>query len=211
MVITEVELITDPEERKKLRDRLSAEYKRLTGLPLTTIEGTVNKRQKLSQYKAVAKKHLLDISSEYFQIGKEILIGESRKAALVKCRHMVFYFLHQVKMPKEQIAQLVGKDHSTIIHAISTVKGYVTVDKEYKEEYEKYKNYCIKELEKNFKKQNSLSKEQKDAILYSIKKGGITYKELAEIYGVSTGTISGIKNNKNKVKGRYKKTNNAKR
>lgn len=194
MVITEIEqeLITDPEERKKLRDKLAAEYTRLTGFYLTMIEQVSNKRNRLSHYRTVAKRYLLDVSSEYFQVRKEDIIGQSRKANLVKCRHMISYLLFQVKLPKEHIGKILDKDHSTIIHGIDTVKGYLAVDEEYKEQYEKYKNYCIKELDKKIVTPKKLTPEQTDAVLYSIKKGGITYRELAQIYEVSIAAISAI-------------------
>lgn len=192
MVITEQPLITDPEERKKLRDRLCAEYKRLTGVAVAQLIEKKIRRNSIKDYSGLGKKHLLDISCEYLKLKKEDVLGPSRKVELVKCRQMIGYLLTEMGITREDVYPILGyKDHSTVVHGVTAVKGYLKVDKEYRQEYKQYKEYCLGEMDKR-KKVNPppLDPEQIAAIQYSIKKGGITRKELAEIYGVAPGTIS---------------------
>lgn len=199
MVITEVTpvLITDPKKRKELRDQMCAEYKRLTGVEVKIMEIV----RPMPQYIPSARKYLISISCKYLQVDEKEVLGKSRKMHLVKCRQMAVYLLYKMRVKVEEIKRIMNYvDHASISHAVETVKGYLKVDKNYKEEYDKYKTHCLAELENyigtNHPNKRILDKEQVKAIMYSIQKGGISHKELADIYQVSTTTISNIRNGK---------------
>lgn len=204
-------VITDPKERKALRDRMIAEYKELTGIDIAFIEKKGRKRG-IKAYKPTAIKHLLEISCDYLKLKVSDVVSQSRKAELVRCRQMIAYLLSEMGTTRESTYPILGhKDGSTVNHSIETMKGYLKVDKIVKEEYAKYKEHCLQELDKR-KKVNppSLSPEQIAAIRLSVKKGGIMKKELAEIYGVAKSTIVKYTNEKrNGNKKRSKTTTNS--
>ena len=186
-----MKLITDPKEKKKLVQQYKEEYKRLTGKDLMCSE--VPRKRGIGKYRKVARKYIVDISAEYFEINKEELIGESKKGNLPKARQYIAYLLNETKETYSETARILQyKDHSTVIHNIKVLKDELSVNKYAAEEYKKYKEYILTELEKRFIKKNQLTKEQIDAVLYSVKKGGITRQELADIYQVSRNTINQI-------------------
>jgi hypothetical protein len=184
-------LITDEQEKKKLRDGYVAEYKRLTGNTLICAEKIFSRS--VSGYSWLAKKHLLDITSEYMSMDKTWITSSSRKPEIVKVRQMIIYLLTEMKIIREEIYPIVGyADGSTVTHSVQKIKDLLSVDKTFKQEYIAYKEYCLHELTKLIKPSKILTKEQKDAIILSLKKGGITQKELGEIYEVSRSRIQAI-------------------
>lgn len=185
------DIITDPEQKKKLRDGYIAEYKRLTGNTLICAEKIFSRS--VSGYSWLAKKHLLDITCDYMQLSKAVITGNSRKPELVKVRQMIVYLLTEMKITREKIYPILGyTEGSTVTHSVHKIKDQLSVDKTFKQEYIAYKEHCLRELTKLIKPSKILTKEQKDAIILSLKKGGITQKELGEIYEVSRSRIQAI-------------------
>jgi len=181
-------LITDEQEKKKLRDGYVAEYKRLTGNTLICAEKIFSRS--ISGYSWLAKKHLVDITSEYMNMDKTWITSSSRKPEIVKVRQMIIYLLTEMKIKREEIYPIVGyTDGSTVTHSVQKIKDLLSVDKTFKEEYLAYKKHCVEQLKPLIRPINKLTKEQEVAIISSIKKGGITQKELAEIYGVHRNVI----------------------
>jgi len=191
------DIITEPEQKKKLRDGYIAEYKRLTGARLFCVETT---GMSVQNYGPTAKKHLLDITCDYMQLSKELVTSSSRKPELVKVRQMIAYLLTQMKITREDIYPILGyTEGSTVTHTVQRIKDLLSVDKTFKEEYLAYKKHCLEQLKPLVRPLNKLTEEQQKAIIDSLKKGGITQAELADIYQVHENTIGNIVS-KNKKK-----------
>jgi hypothetical protein len=189
-------LITDEQEKKRLRDGYAAEYKRLTGETLACLVRTLS----LQNYGPTAKRHLLDITSAYMNMDKTWITSSSRKPELVKIRQMIVYLLTEMKIIREEIYPIVGyAEGSTVTHSVQKIKDLLSIDKTFKEEYLAYKKHCVEQLKLLIRPINKLTQEQEIAIISSLKKGGITQKELAEIYGVHRNVIVNLVS-KNKKK-----------
>lgn len=184
------------EGRKEIRQGYITEYKELTGKDLVCIEN----KNSLGHYKGVARVNLLKVVSDYSGITTEILLSETRKREVVKVRQMMCYLLIQMKITFSEVGKIFNQHHTNVISTSNTVKGMISVDKEYKLEYNQFKKHCVTELKKLVAPKYKLDEHQRKAIKDSLKNGGITRQELAEIYDVHVTTINRIKNNKNKRK-----------
>lgn len=181
-------LITDKEEKKKLRDHYRQEYLRLTGKELSCSERIFSR----TLYKPKARKHLVDITCSYFKIEKEELLKKTRKREIVKVKQFMTFFCLNIKMTWNEIVRVVGlADHSIVAYSLKAMKSQIEVDKEFAKEYKDYEIYCDKVLKSLMppKREKLLDKHQEKAIVDSYFKGGITQQELAEIYGVGRTVI----------------------
>ena len=191
-------LITDKEEKKKLRDHYRQEYLRLTGKELSCSERIFSR----TLYKPKARKYLVDVSCIYFKIEKGELLKKTRKREIVKIKQFMTFFCLNIKMTWNEIVKVVGlADRNIITYYLKTMKNQIEVDKEFEKEYKNYETYCDAIL-KNLmfpKREKLLDKHQEKAIVDSYRKRGITQKELAEIYGVGRTVIGNlVKNTKSK-------------
>lgn len=74
----------------------------------------------------VAKKtpeEIFDTVSKYYQIGKRVLLGESRARPVARPRQILMYLLRtELQMPFEEVGRLIGgRDHSTVMHAVDKI------------------------------------------------------------------------------------------
>lgn len=172
-------------ERKALRTKYIAEYLELTGENLLCIE----KKRGLSYYKNSAKRNIVKLTAEFFNIPHDRLVGGFKTVEDVKARQFISYLLDEMKVTKVETSKVLNQNHASVINAINRVKGYISVDEDYQKEYNDYKEHCLKHLKPLPKSCTKLTPEQVKAIQYSLNKGGITQKELAEIYNVGERTI----------------------
>jgi chromosomal replication initiator protein len=72
--------------------------------------------------------------AEYFQIPQEKLKEQTRKREYVQARQIAMYFCKEFTKSSLKTIGLHfgGRDHSTVIHALSTVNDLVCTDKEFK-------------------------------------------------------------------------------
>lgn len=74
----------------------------------------------------ITTEQILDIISDYFKISVDDIKGLYRKRSLVIARHFAFYFLRELtEATFLEIASLMHRDHSTIIHGIKASMIYV--------------------------------------------------------------------------------------
>lgn len=84
---------------------------------------------------------VVDAVSKYFQIGKRLLLGESRARPIARPRQILMYLLrtHQ-GLPLEEVGNVVGgRDHTTVMHAVEKITGLATTDVQIREDILKIK------------------------------------------------------------------------
>ncbi|MCS7073448.1 MAG: chromosomal replication initiator protein DnaA, partial [Bacteroidia bacterium] len=72
--------------------------------------------------------------SSYYKVSLELLKDKTRKREIVQARQIAMYFAkNMTKASLKTIgAYFGGRDHSTVIHAITTVEDLSSIDKEYR-------------------------------------------------------------------------------
>ena len=65
----------------------------------------------------------IDAVCKYYQIGKRLILGDSRVRQIARPRQMLMYLLRtQLGIPYEEVGRLVGdRDHSTVMHAVDKI------------------------------------------------------------------------------------------
>jgi len=66
---------------------------------------------------------VVDFVSRYYQIGKRILLGDSRARPIARPRQMLMYILRtELGIPLTEVGRLVGgRDHTTVMHAVEKI------------------------------------------------------------------------------------------
>ena len=84
---------------------------------------------------------VIDAVSKYFQIGKRLLLGESRARPIARPRQVLMYILRtHLGIPLEEIGRVVGgRDHTTVMHAVEKITGLATIDVQIREDILKIK------------------------------------------------------------------------
>lgn len=85
---------------------------------------------------------VIDAVSKYFQIGKRLLLGDSRARPIARPRQVLMYLLRtHLGLPLEEIGKLVGgRDHTTVMHAVEKVTQLATNDVQIREDILKIKS-----------------------------------------------------------------------
>lgn len=84
---------------------------------------------------------VIDAVSKYFQIGKRLLLGESRARPIARPRQILMYLLRtHLGVPLEEIGRVVGgRDHTTVMHAVEKISELATTDVQIREDILKIK------------------------------------------------------------------------
>ena len=84
---------------------------------------------------------VVDVVSKYFQVGKRILLGESRARPIARPRQILMYLLRtHLGIPLEEIGRVVGgRDHTTVMHAVEKISELATADVQIREDILKIK------------------------------------------------------------------------
>ena len=84
---------------------------------------------------------VVDIVSKYFQVGKRLLLGQSRARPIARPRQILMYLLRtHLGIPLEEIGRVVGgRDHTTVMHAVEKVTDLATNDVQIREDILKIK------------------------------------------------------------------------
>ena len=78
------------------------------------------------------------MASHYFQLPKEMIIGPSRLRTYVSVRHIIMYYLYNNRHKLMDIGKHFSKDHSSVIHARTSVESRFFCDANEKVDYEKF-------------------------------------------------------------------------
>lgn len=80
----------------------------------------------------ISPEFIIEKSSEFFKVDKAKLLSKARNRRLVEYRYMIAHILYNnpySRLTLYEIAEYLGKrDHSTIIHGLSTIKNLCEVD-----------------------------------------------------------------------------------
>lgn len=84
---------------------------------------------------------MVDIVSKYFQVGKRLLLGQSRARPIARPRQILMYLLRtHLGIPLEEIGRVVGgRDHTTVMHAVEKITDLATNDVQIREDILKIK------------------------------------------------------------------------
>lgn len=96
------------------------------------VAGAVNKSSPEDVVQAVSK---------YFQVGKRLLLSETRARPIVRPRQILMYLLRtHLGIPLEEVGRLVGgRDHTTVMHAVDKITKLATNDVQIREDILKIK------------------------------------------------------------------------
>ena len=84
---------------------------------------------------------VIEAVSKYYQIGKRLLLGESRARPIARPRQVLMYLLRtHLGIPLEEIGRIVGgRDHTTVMHAVEKISNLATNDVQIREDVLKIK------------------------------------------------------------------------
>lgn len=113
--------------------------------PITTemIEGMLSRSEDTAG-KAIRStpEQTIDVVCKYYQIGKRMILGDTRARQIARPRQMLMYLLRtQLGIPYEGVGRLVGnRDHSTVMHAVNKITQLATTDVHIREDMLKIKS-----------------------------------------------------------------------
>lgn len=114
-------------------------------LPITTelIERTLGRREETNgKTTRSTPDQAIEAVCKYYQIGKRLILGDTRARQIARPRQMLMYLLRtQLGIPLEEVGRLVGnRDHSTVMHAVNKITQLATTDVHIREDMLKIKN-----------------------------------------------------------------------
>jgi chromosomal replication initiator protein len=79
--------------------------------------------------------------SKYYQVGKRLLLGDSRARPIARPRQILMYLLRtHLGIPLEEVGRVVGgRDHTTVMHAVEKITELATIDVQIREDILKIK------------------------------------------------------------------------
>jgi Bacterial dnaA protein helix-turn-helix len=186
------------EDRKQLREFLCKEYKLKTGIGLRCIEQTGIRP---SRAKVACRMNIVRIASEYTEVPVDQIMSRSRKRDLVDIRRMIIAVMRIHKIIYEEIAMVIGgHDHSNIVTALQVHKDYCRSDKEYRERYREFLDYCKQEILRVHQENKPvrITPEMIQEIQQWYATDTPEMSRMAQVYNIHPDTVSKI------VNGRYK-------
>jgi chromosomal replication initiator protein len=82
-----------------------------------------------------------EVVSKYYQVGKRLLLGDSRARPIARPRQVLMYLLRtHLGIPLEEVGRVVGgRDHTTVMHAVQKITELATMDVQIREDILKIK------------------------------------------------------------------------
>lgn len=79
--------------------------------------------------------------SKHFSIGKRVLLGLSRSRSVARPRQILMYLLRtQLGLPLQEVGRLVGRDHTTVMHAVDKITRLASSDVQVRQDIRGIKN-----------------------------------------------------------------------
>jgi len=77
-----------------------------------------------------------EVVSKYYQVGKRLLLGESRARPIARPRQVLMYLLRtHLGIPLEEVGRVVGgRDHTTVMHAVEKITDLAMRDVQIRED-----------------------------------------------------------------------------
>lgn len=78
----------------------------------------------------------IEAVAKYYQVGKRLLLGESRARPIARPRQVLMYLLRtHLGIPLEEVGKVVGgRDHTTVMHAVEKITELATQDVQIRED-----------------------------------------------------------------------------
>lgn len=94
-----------------------------------------------SNLKRSTPDEVTEVVSKYYQVGKRLLLGESRARPIARPRQVLMYLLRtHLGVSLEEVGRVVGgRDHTTVMHAVEKVTQLATNDVQIREDILKIK------------------------------------------------------------------------
>ncbi len=116
--------IETPRKIEGLLTRLVSEV-RLRGKEITpeTIEALLGKEGEENGKPIKSNPNdVISAVSKYYSLGKHSLLGTSRSRPVARPRQLLMYLLRiYLGLPLQEVGRLVGRDHTTVMHAVNTI------------------------------------------------------------------------------------------
>lgn len=76
---------------------------------------------------------IINVVCRHYKVNKSIVLSSTRRMPFVKYRQLILYLCRKyTKLDLKTIGEQVGNvDHSTVIHSIKTIKGYLEHDSDF--------------------------------------------------------------------------------
>ena len=88
---------------------------------------------------------VLDYCANINGITRSMMMSKSQERPCINARQMAFYVLrYELKYSLKKIARLFGKDHSTVISGINTLKDHIDTEADTKEMVSQAVDFTIK-------------------------------------------------------------------
>ncbi len=97
--------------------------------------------ESLTKKERITPGETVDKISKYYQIGKRLLLGDSRARPIARPRQVLMYILRtHLGIPLEQVGSIVGgRDHTTVMHAVEKITELASSDVQIREDILKIK------------------------------------------------------------------------
>ena len=84
---------------------------------------------------------VLEAVSKYYQIGKRLILSDTRARPIARPRQVLMYLLRtEYKVPLEEVGRLTGgRDHTTVMHAVEKITQLASTDVNIREDISKIK------------------------------------------------------------------------
>lgn len=84
---------------------------------------------------------VIDAVCKYYQIGKRVLLGDSRARPIARPRQVLMYLLRtDLGIPLDEVGRIVGgRDHTTVMHAVEKITQLAMTDVNIREDMSKIK------------------------------------------------------------------------
>jgi len=94
-----------------------------------------------SNLKRSTPDEVTEVVSKYYQVGKRLLLGDSRARPIARPRQILMYLLRtHLGVPLEEVGRVVGgRDHTTVMHAVEKITQLATIDVQIREDILKIK------------------------------------------------------------------------
>lgn len=84
---------------------------------------------------------IINAIAKYFSLGKRSLLGDSRARPIARPRQILMYFLRtQIGLPLDEVGRIVGRDHTTVMHAVDKITQMASTDVQIREDLLGIKN-----------------------------------------------------------------------
>jgi chromosomal replication initiator protein len=100
-------------------------------------EGDINNLPK----EKVTPEKVLESVSSHFSVTKKVLMSASRARTIARPRQILMYILRtELGLSLDEVGRIIGRDHSTVMHAVDTISNLASVDPKIREDISGIKN-----------------------------------------------------------------------